>query len=201
MNFFSDIIEWLPAQLTLLGALFVAFYRLVFGWLVPNLTVSVTTDREAADEKTDHLRLAVRLDKGSREGLHIKDLVARITPLRGGRPDYAGAFHCQIFGWDRIEDDIDGQAVWTPWDRCDKCHTVLLRPYGLRKRMPAKLEPMHIGPDEACELAAYTIVESKVVYLVEVVCIVRHLPSLVWYGRHIQWRTSAISLPVLPDKK
>jgi hypothetical protein len=169
----SPLLKANSTQFAIVVAVIVACYRLGSAWLVPNLTLSIKADRRSAGVSRDHLALTVRVNKGAREGLSITDLEARITPFQNGVAVFSQSFLCRFHGCDRLWDNSDGTVIWSRSDAV----------------------PRLIAPDESIELAGYTLVEAETAYLIEVVCMVWHLPSWVAFNRHIQWRASTISLP------
>ena len=175
-EFFSTLLKADSTRFAIVVAVIATCYRLGFAWLVPNLTLRIKADRRSADGFLDHLALTVQVNKGAREGLSITDLEARITPFQNGAPDFSKSFLCGFHGCDRLWDDSDGTVIWSRSDAVPKL----------------------IAPDESIELAGYTLVEAEPAYLIEVVCLVWHLPSWLAFNRHIQWRTSTVSLPQGP---
>jgi len=75
------------------GALLFFGYKVIAGWLLLNLSVSLTIEREPVEGGDDHLLVKILLDKGKVDAARLLSGELRITALdpRAMRPSREGS--------------------------------------------------------------------------------------------------------------
>lgn len=171
-----------------IAAAFFFLYKIIAGWLIMNMSVSIRTDRQRRDKDSDHLAVAIVLEKGSTDSVHIIDIRVRVTNLqnqnsiRQEQSNDETVYQNEdvvIAGFTRLE-DTDRKASWNPSSRRDR---------------------LAISPGEKVEYAAYTPVPHDAPVLISVVVLGDRWLSKTWNGYYNQWRVSALSLPLADDGK
>jgi hypothetical protein len=168
----DDILKVAGATVTLLFF----GYKLLTGWLIINLNVDLEAERKPLDDTTDHLSLSVKLEKGGTDSVWMKIVELRVSQLveEGGVFKAENSKTIRAFGTKKTKSTIK-EAGWG--DELPEAYT--------------------ISPDESTVFGAYTVIESKKPYLIEVMI----LGTRPFYGiesrqgKPIQWRASKIVLP------
>lgn len=76
----SNIETFLKIAALVAGGAFFA-WKLWTGWLIANVKLSVTGSREAKDDQTDFIAIAVNVEKGSTDSVWLKHASVRVTPM------------------------------------------------------------------------------------------------------------------------
>ena len=153
-------------------------YKLITGWLIINLNVKIEPTRQTMDPENtaDHLALKLTLSKGSTDSLWLKSVEIRLSEINpaGHEPTYA------------LRQTI--------------------QPYNTRKMQPRNndywdgtiLKYYTLSSNEEVEFAAYTTIEKNKVYLAETLILgIRPFYNIERSAnKFIQWRSSAVILPV-----
>ena len=166
------------ATLLAAGAALLYFgYKVVAGWLLLNLTISIKHERQSALNEDDHLVVDLALAKGKVDSARLLDTEMRLTALE--------------------RDDIE------PLTRVLSSTGRLKFPTGERVKWdePDIGNPtLTLSTEETINLSEHFRIKPGVVYRIEVVVKGdrfrdRCLPSL------SQWRAAAISLPKEPKSE
>lgn len=152
------------------GALIYFGYRLVIGYLVVNVSISIELLRASSASGRDHLAVTVHLKKGEHGAMVLHDVAGRVT-WSDGATDIAFA------GFDRLTYEQHENRARI---RIDK---------------PSSSKPLlTLPPGEETMIAAHVEVPSSAVCTVQVVV----LGKIMGGTRYGQWRASAACLPWVP---
>jgi hypothetical protein len=147
-------------------------WKLIAGWLIINLSLAVSTQRQYLDEQHDVLAITLTLDKGPTDTLRLSSVSVRVAP---DPPAPSSTAQTVTFSEVReLQVDSDGNVIWP-------------EPETPR----SKKKVITLSPGERTQFARSILVSRDVPYLVEAsVTGWRHF----WW-RYFQWRASAVSLP------
>lgn len=149
------------------GALVYFGYRLVIGYLVVNVSISIELLRAASVSGGDHLAVTVRLKKGEHGAMVLHDVAGRVSWLDA-------ATDIPFAGFDRLT-----------YEKHEKRARI-------RIDTPSSSKPLlTLPPGEETMIAAYVEVPSSAVCTVQVVV----LGKIMGGTRYGQWRASAVCLP------
>ena len=142
-------------------------WKIIAGWLIINLEISIETTRQSKDEVHDWLAIDLLLKKGNTDGLWLKDVVVRIYN-KGGKPVN------QVI---RIEDfmSVAVKHKQIDWDAKNKD----IRKYTL-------------APGEVFQYGRVVEVPTNTPLIIEAAVLGRRT---LWY-KDFQWRATAASLPI-----
>ena len=182
LNFSGELFAFLHCHgeelksLAVLGAAAFFAYKLATGWLLINLSVSLSAKLKAprptaSGEKRDDLVVKVILRKGKIDAMRLLAAEVKVAPLPDGMPEYR-----PIKGTDRLP--WKGSIGWTKIDR--------KRPY------------LNLSPNDSMQFSEHFKVTPGIIYRVDVVVIG---DRNWWFAyRKGQWRSSVIVLDVLPEE-
>jgi hypothetical protein len=156
-------------------------YRIVTGWLIINLGLSLRLERQPLKDGLDEIAVVIVLAKGSIDSVWVSDLQLRLTPLSNGQPIGEPTIR-KVENFLPVYDD----RGLVEWDR------------------KAERGVIVISPGETIECASHFHVTTGTTYFVEVVVIghnqMTKFSLLRLFNREfIQWRASNIALPYFAD--
>ncbi|SBT11161.1 hypothetical protein PROAA_910022 [Candidatus Propionivibrio aalborgensis] len=158
--------SWLEIVGLLLGTAFIA-WKICVGWFAANLSLSISSERVAKDERNDFLALTVTLDKGTTDSVYLKDVSLRLTV--DGEKERSD----RINGFERLPTEGD-RLRWPTAGRASEA-----------------IAPEHLlAQGESLQLAEVYQVPSHLPATVEVAVLAQRA-----FYRPFQWRAVHISLP------
>jgi hypothetical protein len=166
------LLDW--AQLIAL-ALAGLFFILKFaqGWLMVNLTLTATTERQGVldDLEHDDVALSVTLIKGGNGSVRIQDTSVRVTS------DNLLVGEAKLVGTSRLKTSSEPPyRLLTPWKPLE----------------PESRGVYRLPPGEGTMWSAHLTVPSRLACVVQVAILGRQWPT----PFPAQWRCSVVSLPV-----
>lgn len=162
----GDLDPWLKVA-ALVGAGIFFVWKLLTGWLIINLKVSIKLDRLPKSRNADHLAITVLFEKGSTDSIWLQSVSARVK--WPGHTDPKPIDMSEEFRWLIVDQKGIG------WDQHRDG-------YG----------PIALSPGEAMSVARAATVPADVPLEVEVAAYGKRT----FWPRGFLWRTSAVSLPV-----
>lgn len=142
-------------------------WKILTGWLIINLQVSLDLKRQAFDAKNDILAMQLNLQKGAIDTLWLQDITLRVTaeslPGKSAVIEFPEIHQLAV---------ANGKLNWSSQNQEDKKIT--------------------LSPDESMQLAKFISIPKGEVALVEAAV----FGDRTFWSQGFQWRTSAISLPV-----
>jgi len=155
----------------IIAALLFFLYKLVAGWMLPNLKLSLDLPRQLAEGRpgNDWLVIKVMLEKGSIDGTRIHLVQFRVSPVEGTS---FNPLTITVHRAKRLQVSRDSVS----WES------------------PPALHPLNLAPGDCMEFSELCLVPTGVACLVEAVVVADR--AYVRVTRALaQWRASAISLP------
>ncbi len=141
-------------------------WKVIAGWLVVNLEVSIETERQAETDKEDLLAFKLIFKKGNTDTLQIKDIQARV----------------------RLENESNIIKVFT----FSEIHKLSANNNKVDwSNLNSDRKNISLSPGESVHLGRFVRVPVGVPVIVEAVL---HGTRTLW-GRGFQWRASCASLP------
>jgi hypothetical protein len=166
-----EIAKDLATLLAAIGALFYFWYKIFSGWMLLNLSSSISIERESILEQDDHFVVNVTLVKGKVDSVRL--LSAEIHVI-GIDPVQATPILRILKGLRRIPVNESNKVNWDEED--------------------ASNEYLNVSTEESLQLSEHFRVKRGVVYRVELVVTGDRIGNRIIPSRS-QWRASAISLP------
>ena len=143
-------------------------WKLWTGWLIANVKLSVSGTREAKDEQTDFLAIAVYIEKGSTDSVWLKQVSVRVTPT-----DEDPRAPVDLTGFQRLS-RTDDKLNWSSVD-------------------PIRTK-WAVSPGETLQLGTYcTVPAGKPALLEAAIFATRPM-----WPPGFQWRATSVSLPRPP---
>ena len=155
-------------------------WKLRTGWLIINLSVAVSSERQRYDATSDILAITVNLEKGSTDTVWLRCLQYRVRELAIGTP---------VGPMAAVPRD---HAIVPPFEVADVNRWTLNNGV-LDWDEAASGNTLTLSPNEKTHFGASARVENGRVYLIEV-AVTGFRPH--WEYPGFQWRASAVSLPV-----
>ncbi len=172
----QEVESWMKVGGLIAGSLFF-IWKLCTGWLIVNMGVCIRIQRQRRRDGIDDLTVTVALEKGSTDSIWLRDVEVRMTALENGELSDACVRYVRIHGFDRVAESSTQTVAWGA---------------------ETDGKPIAISPGEKVEYSGHAVVSAEHPYLLEAVVLADRPLFRVFMGRCIQWRASAVSLPV-PD--
>lgn len=172
IDLFTNInrIKALLESLAIVAALWFFAYKVAAGWMIPNLRLSIQTERRHRSDTADDLVVKVVLDKGQTDGLALYAVKLNLEPVGAGETP---------------EQEIDLSEIKR-----------LCTTEGGVKWKSTDERPLYLAAGDLMEFSAVTAVKRSAAYKVQAVVVGRR--AWIEVTRHpSQWRSCCISLPQL----
>lgn len=160
----NEIETYLKIATIIAGGLFFT-WKLVTGWLIINLKLSVALDRETIDNGENYLAIVINLEKGSNDSVWLKDITAKV----------------------RTENQeikivrFDNELRWLLAEE-EKINWNEVHPKGKR---------LMLSPGETLQISSFAVVPRNEPVLVDVAV----FGTRKFWRPGFQWRATAVSLP------
>lgn len=152
-------------------------WKIIAGWLVVNVEISIEIDRQAQTEKEDLLAFKIIFKKGNTDTLQIKDIQARVSYQQNGEQKQQVEMFPEI---NKLS--INDKKIMN-W-----------------KTLDAKGRKISLSPGESFHVGRFVWIPTATPVIVEAIL---HGTRKFW-KRGFQWHASIASLPVIKkdsDKK